>query len=70
MAAVGRFRGGCIRASVDIQLPQAIDEKEILRAIQAAARGMYNQHRSIISQPSQAPAGQRFHFRRDLAPGL
>ena len=48
IATISQFRGGCIRAYVDIQLPQEIDEKEMLQAIQAIARGMYNQHRSII----------------------
>ncbi len=48
IATISQFRGGCIRAYVDIQLPQEIDEKEIMQAIQAIARGMYDQHRSII----------------------
>jgi small-conductance mechanosensitive channel len=48
IATISQFRGGCIRAYVDIQLPQEIDEKEILQAIQAIAKGMYDQHRSII----------------------
>ncbi|MGD9371389.1 MAG: mechanosensitive ion channel, partial [Desulfobacterales bacterium] len=48
IATISQFRGGCIRAYVDIQLPQEIDEKEILQAILAIAKGMYNQHRSII----------------------
>ena len=48
IATISQFRGGCIRAYVDIQLPQEIDEKEILQAIQAIGKGMYNQHRSII----------------------
>jgi len=48
IATISQYRGGCIRAYVDIQLPQEIDEKEILQAIQAIAKGMYNQHRSII----------------------
>jgi hypothetical protein len=29
-------------------LPQEIDEKEMMQAIQAIGQGMYNQHRSII----------------------
>jgi hypothetical protein len=33
---------------VDIQLPPEIDEKEILQAIQAIGKGMYDQYRSII----------------------
>ena len=48
IATISQFRGGCIRAYVDIQVPQEIDEKEMLQAIQAIAEGMYNQHRSII----------------------
>jgi small-conductance mechanosensitive channel len=48
IATISKFRGGCIRAYVDIQVPQEIDEKEILQAIQAIAEGMYDQHRSII----------------------
>ena len=48
IATISQFRDGCIRAYVDVQLPQEIDEKEISQAIQAMARGMYNQHKSII----------------------
>jgi hypothetical protein len=40
IATISQFRGGCIRAYVDIQLPQEIDEKEIsLPAIQAICQG-------------------------------
>ena len=45
---ISKFRGGCIRAYVDVQLPQGIDEKEISQAIEAIAKGMYHQHTSII----------------------
>ena len=48
IATISQFRGGCIRAYVDIQLPQEIDEKEMSPAIQAIGKGMYHQHRSII----------------------
>ena len=48
IATISQFRGGCIRAYVDIQVPQEIDEKEMSQAIQAIGQGMYNQHRSII----------------------
>jgi small-conductance mechanosensitive channel len=48
IAVISQFRGGCIRAYVDIQLPQEIDEKALLQAIQAIAKGMYDQHKSII----------------------
>jgi small-conductance mechanosensitive channel len=68
IAVIAQFRGGCIRAYVDIQLPQEIDEK-ISQAIQAIAKGMYHQHRSIIlSAPEpfgikEAKAGQWRYLR-------
>lgn len=48
IAVISQFRGGCIRAYVDIQLPREVDENETSQAIQAIAKGMYHQHRSII----------------------
>jgi small-conductance mechanosensitive channel len=48
IAVISQFRGGCIRAYVDIQLPRGIDEKEMSQAIQSIAAGMYHQHKSII----------------------
>lgn len=48
IGVISQFRHGCIRAYVDIQLPPGSDENEMSNAIQAIARGMYHQHRSII----------------------
>jgi len=48
IAVISQFRGGCIRAYVDIQLPREIDEAEISQTIQAIAKGMHHQHKSII----------------------
>ncbi len=48
IAVISQFRGGCIRAYVDIQLPGSLDEKDITQAIHAIAIGMYQQHKSII----------------------
>uniref|UniRef100_UPI00356A06A5 mechanosensitive ion channel domain-containing protein n=1 Tax=Desulfosarcina sp. TaxID=2027861 RepID=UPI00356A06A5 len=48
ISVISQFRGGCIRAYVDIQLPGEVDEDEISQAVQAIAKGMYHQHRSII----------------------
>ena len=53
IATISQFRGGCIRAYVDIQLPQELDEKQMLQAIQAIGVGMYDQHRSIILAPPE-----------------
>ncbi len=48
IAVISRFRGGCIRAYIDIQLPQGIDEKTLAQAIESIAKGMHQQHKSII----------------------
>ena len=53
IATISQYRGGCIRAYVDIQLPQEIDEKAMLQTIQVIAIGMYDQHRSIILAPPE-----------------
>lgn len=48
IAVIGQFRGGCIRAYVDIQVPEDVNVKEISGAIQKIANAMYGQHKSII----------------------
>ena len=48
ITVISKFRGGCIRAYADIQLPPGLDEKEISAAIKAIAKGMYYQHKAII----------------------
>lgn len=48
IAVISHFRVGCIRAYVDIQLPREIDEAKISQAILAIAKGMHQQHKSII----------------------
>lgn len=53
ITTIGKFRGGCIRAYVDIPLPQEADEKETCKEIHTIARGMHNQHKSIILEPPQ-----------------
>ncbi|MGB5421909.1 MAG: mechanosensitive ion channel domain-containing protein, partial [Desulfobacterales bacterium] len=42
IATISQYRGDCIRAYVDIQLPQEIDEKAMLQTIQVIANGMYH----------------------------
>ena len=48
IAVIGQFRGGCIRAYVDIQIPQESDETEVCEKIYEIAEGMYYQHKSLI----------------------
>ncbi len=45
---INQFRGGCIRAYVDVQMPHETDEKHIIEDIESIAKGMYQQHKSII----------------------
>ena len=53
IGVISQFRGGCIRAYVDIQVPRSADENEISQAIDAIANGTYQQHLSIILAPPE-----------------
>lgn len=64
---VSRFRGGCIRAYVDIQIPEGADEAAIASRVEEIARGMRAQHRSIVVTDPEIfgvfeaePAGWRY----------
>lgn len=48
IGVIGRFRNGYIRAYVDVQLPQKVDEKVVLKHVESIAGGMKSQHGSII----------------------
>lgn len=50
---ISLFRGGCIRAYVDIQLPEINNFQNIVREIESIANGMYHQHKSIILSPPE-----------------
>jgi len=45
---VNRFRGGAIRAYVDVQVPEGTDEKNMEDSLQSIASAMRAQHSSII----------------------
>jgi small conductance mechanosensitive channel len=45
---ISRFRRGAIRAYVDVQIPEGVDEKEVIEDVKSTALGLYSQHRSII----------------------
>jgi moderate conductance mechanosensitive channel len=53
IATIGKFRGGCIRAYVDIPLPKEVNEKETCQTIQAIANSMHHQHKPIILAPPE-----------------
>lgn len=67
IALVGRYRGGCVRAYADVELPEGVAEEEVLERVDELARGMRTQYRSIvISDPEvfgifrAEPAGWRY----------
>lgn len=45
---LGRFRGGCVRAYVDAQLPDGGGDEEPIRRVEELARGMRAQHPAIV----------------------
>lgn len=53
ISAIGQFKGGCIRAYVDIQLPKQIDEKSIIEQVFSIGMGMHQQYKSIIITPPE-----------------
>ena len=59
IATISQYRGGCIRAYVDIQLPQEIDEKTMLQTFQVIAMGMYDQRRTLSFWPHRKFSGSR-----------
>jgi moderate conductance mechanosensitive channel len=64
---IGRYRGGCIRGYLDVQLPREGDEGEVVRTVRAIAEGMHGQHHRVILTPPEVmgvrlvePGGWRF----------
>jgi len=53
ISSISQFRGGCIRAYVDIQLPEQIDDKIVTEKVQSIGLGMFQQHKSIILTPPE-----------------
>lgn len=53
ITSISQFKGGCIRAYVDIQLPKQVDEKSITEKVNSIALGMHQQHTSIILTPPE-----------------
>jgi small conductance mechanosensitive channel len=50
---ISRFRRGSIRAYVDVQLPDGLEEKRVTQEVQSIADGMHSQYRSIILTPPE-----------------
>lgn len=45
---VSRFRAGVVRAYVDIQLPEGVEESKIEESVERLARGFQSQHRAAL----------------------
>jgi moderate conductance mechanosensitive channel len=50
IAVISQFRGGCIRAYVDFQVPDGATANRLLKIIDPLADALYNQHRAIVME--------------------
>jgi len=48
IGTIGSFQTGHVKAYVDIQIPDEMDEKDLIDEIKSISLGVYNQHNSII----------------------
>jgi moderate conductance mechanosensitive channel len=48
IAVISQFRGGCIRAYIDFQLPDDATQKQISAIVNPLASALYKQHRAIV----------------------
>ncbi len=53
IAVVGRFRGGFVRAYVDVQIPAGHDEQGVVQAVRSLAEGMHSQFPAILQRPPE-----------------
>ncbi len=53
IAVIGRFKGGAMRAYVDVQITEGLNEKIVMEKILDMAQGMYHQYKGIIIDPPQ-----------------
>jgi moderate conductance mechanosensitive channel len=48
IAVISQFRGGCIRAYIDFQVPEKIRSQQIIQIIDPLASALYAQHKAIV----------------------
>ncbi len=48
IAVISQFRGGCIRAYVDFQIPDDATQKQLSAIVNPLASALYKQHRAIV----------------------
>lgn len=50
IAVISQFRGGCIRAYIDFQVPDGATGKQISQIVNPLAAALYNQHKAIVME--------------------
>ncbi len=50
IAVISQFRGGCIRAYIDFQIPDGISGKQISQIVNPLAAALYSQHKAIVME--------------------
>lgn len=50
ISVISQFRGGCIRAYIDFQVPEDFTGKRLIQMINPLAIALYNQHKAIIME--------------------
>jgi moderate conductance mechanosensitive channel len=50
IGVISQFRGGCIRAYIDFQIPDGATGKQISQIITPLATALYNQHKAIVME--------------------
>lgn len=48
IAMISRFRRGAIRAYVDVEIPDEVEENAVVAGVKSTASGVYSQHKAII----------------------
>lgn len=59
ISVISQFRGSCIRAYVDFQVPENFTGKQIIRMIHPLAISLYTQHKAIIMETPEHFGVQR-----------
>ncbi len=54
IGVISQFRGGCIRAYVDFQLPDGATQKQVSAIINPLASALYKQHRAIVTEEPES----------------
>lgn len=67
IAHIGRYRSGCIRGYLDVQIPEGSSDDGVIEAVRRIGEGMHEQHRRVILTPPEVmgvrtadPGGWRY----------